>query len=608
MTSMDRFSKLTSVLLWYAAMTEPLNREDERFSAVNTLVRTLSRLDQSAITEDSLEQLFLEATMSMVRADRAVLFGTDDGLHNVRVRHALGVEVGEVPAELMASLAPSGHAGDGPLSQLMQCAEVIWTGDRTAGAMVAYGARAGRLDRRDIEAVETALGILQGIFERKRAEQRVLHDAFHDTLTGLPNRTLFIEHLDQAIGRAQRANGYLFSVLFIDIDRFKVVNDGLGHDSGDRMLVAVGQRIKRALRGGDIVARLGGDEFAVLADDLMELGDALRLADRIQEQFSQPFELDGRDVVVSASIGIARNAPQCRTGGQLLRDADIAMYRAKEFGGGQHRLFDSGMHSVMVSRLELESDLRRALAEDQLRVVYQPIVDLRDGDLDGFEALLRWQHPERGTILPGAFIHVAEETGLVVPIGRWLIREVVAKLAVLNRNRARPVSVSINLADREFLHPDLVDDLRQVLDAAALPEGVLHLELTERMLMTHGRNDVLPRLKALGVRLSIDDFGTGWSSLSRLHQLPIDALKIDHSFVSELSGHADSGEIVRTIVALAHNLGISVVAEGVERPEQLRMLRDLGCEFAQGFLLSHPLEAAGVGPVLQRSDWLATLQ
>lgn len=605
---MDRFSKLTRVLLSYAAMTDPVAREVERFSAVNTLVRTLSRLDQSAISEDSLEQLFLEATMSMARADCAVLLGADGGAHNARVRRALGVDVGEVPADLMAVLAPSGHTTDGPLPRLLQCAEVIWTGDRAAGMTVAYGAGAGRLDRRDIEAVETALGIMQGIVERKRAEQRVLHDAFHDTLTGLPNRTLFIEHLDQAIGRAQRANGYLFSVLFIDIDRFKVVNDGLGHDSGDRMLVAVGQRMKRAVRGGDVVARLGGDEFAVLADDLTELGDALRLADRIQEQFAQPFELDGRDVVVSASIGIARNAPQCRTGGQLLRDADIAMYRAKEFGGGQHRLFDSGMHSVMMSRLELESDLRRALAEDQFRVVYQPIVDLRDGALDGFEALLRWQHPERGTILPGEFINIAEETGLVVPIGRWLIREVVAKLAKLNRDRDRPVSVSVNLADREFLSPDLVEDLRQVLDDASLPEGVLHLELTERMLMTHGRDDILPRLKALGVRIAIDDFGTGWSSLSRLHQLPIDALKIDHSFVSELSGQTDSGEIVRTIVSLAHNLGIVVIAEGVERPEQLRMLRDLGCEYAQGFLLSRPLDAAGVAPVLQRSDWLATLQ
>lgn len=413
---MDRFSKLTRVLLSYAAMTDSVAREVERFSAVNTLVRTLSRLDQSAISEDSLEQLFLEATMAMVRADRAVLLGADVGLNDIRVRRALGFQVGNVPAGLMADLTPSGHAASGPLPELMQCAEVIWTGDRSAGVTVAYGA--GHMDLRDIEAVETALGILQGIIERKRTEQRVLHDAFHDALTGLPNRTLFIEHLDQAIGRAQRANGYMFSLLFIDIDRFKVVNDGLGHDSGDRMLVAVGQRMKRAVRGGDVVARLGGDEFAVLADDLTELGDALRLADCIQEQFAQPFELDGRDVVVSASIGIARNAPQCRTGGQLLRDADIAMYRAKEFGGGQHRLFDSGMHSVMMSRLELESDLRRALAENQFRVVYQPIVDLRDGDLDGFEALLRWQHPERGTILPGEFINIAEETGLVVPIGR----------------------------------------------------------------------------------------------------------------------------------------------------------------------------------------------
>lgn len=581
----------------------------------NALIRRLLKLDHTSVSVESLAQIFLEAACDILPIARAALFSYEPSSGTLGTLRAVGFSVdgrnfkelaGELPLshDTAPQSVPSGF--DVRLRAFMGTEAVMWRFDRLSGLALAIGDDRGPLGQLDLGSVEIALDVFANIVERKRAEQRLLYDAFHDALTGLPNRTLLIEHLDQAMGRAQRANGYLFSILFIDIDRFKVVNDSLGHGAGDELLVAFGERLQRAVRGGDVVARLGGDEFAVLADDLTELGDALRLADRIQEQLTQPFELGTQKVFVSASIGIARNAARYRIGTELLRDADIAMYRAKEFGGGQHRLFDSDMRTAMVSRLHLETELRESIDAGHLELVYQPIVDLRSGRLRGFEALLRWNHPRQGTVMPGEFIGVAEETGLIVPIGRWLLERTCAVLEKLNRGRAELVSISINLTDREFLQHDLVGAVQAALAGFKVPEGCLHIELTEGMLLQHGRAeaDTLPQLKALGVKLSIDDFGTGYSSLSRLQKLPIDSLKIDHSFVMDMGKDGGSSEIVRSIIGLAHNLDIAVIAEGVERPEQLYMLQELACEFVQGFLLSKPIPESELEAAADRRDWL----
>ncbi len=583
----------------------------------NALVRRLLKLDHTSVSVESLAQIFLEAACDTLPIGRAAVFSYDPVGGTLGAMRTAGFSAdgrhfeelaGELPLTSVTAVPVESSGFDARLRAFMGTEAVMWRFDRLSGLALAIGDDPESLGQLDPGADEIALEVFANIVERKRAEQRLLYDAFHDALTGLPNRTLLIEHLDQAMGRAQRANGYLFSVLFIDIDRFKVVNDSLGHGAGDELLVAFGARLQRAVRGGDVVARLGGDEFAVLADDLTELGDALRLADRIQEQLTQPFDLGTQKVYVSASIGIARNAARYTAGTELLRDADIAMYRAKEFGGGRHRLFDSDMRTAMVSRLHLETELRESMDAGHLELVYQPIVDLRGGRLTGFEALLRWNHPRQGTVMPGEFIGVAEETGLIVPIGRWLLERTCEVLEKLNHGRDEPVSISINLTDREFLQQDLVGAVKAALSGFKLPEGCLHMELTEGMLLQHGRaeTEILPQLKALGVRLSIDDFGTGYSSLSRLQKLPIDSLKIDHSFVMNLGKDGGSTEIVRSIVALAHNLGIAVVAEGVERPEQLSMLQGLNCEYVQGFLLSRPIPESELTAAADRRDWLTS--
>ena len=545
---------------------------EHRHRAVTALMRHLFSMDLSGVSLDGFAPVFLEQLTAVVGLDRVAL--VVDGC----IR-AVGL-----PADAAA---------------LADDASLAWAHDAHADIGLALGGAS-------IEVAETVLGLFVSVVERRRAEQRLLHDAFHDPLTGLPNRTLFVDHLDRALDRARRTAGELFSVLFIDIDRFKLVNDSLGHEAGDQLLIGFAQRLRRIVRSGDVVARIGGDEFAVLADDLAEVNDAIQMANRITNGLRAPFEFSGHRVVVGASTGVARNAPRYRQGNELLRDADIAMCRAKQVGGGAHRMFDAEMHTAMVSRMRLETDLRVAVDENQLRLAYQPIVRIDDGEVAGFEALLRWRHPTRGPLLPGEFIAAAEESGVIVTIGRWALGEVCRRLAVLNRGRDRPVSISVNLSDREFLQPGLVDDIARALrESGAAPE-TLHLELTERMLFTSARieTDLLPRLKALGVRLMIDDFGTGYSSLSRLQRLPVDTLKIDHSFINDLGASRESDEIVRTIVRLAHDLGISVIAEGVERDAQLRLLRDVGCDFAQGYLFSKPVDERRVSPMLARAAWL----
>lgn len=549
-----------------------MSNPERRHQAVTALMRHLFLEDLSGVSVDGFASMFLEQLTGILALDRAALIL--DG----RIR--------------AVALEPDRTA-------LADDITLVWARDAGAGVELA-------LSNVGVDIAESALGVFVCLVERRRAEQRLLHDAFHDALTGLPNRALFVEHLDRAMAQAQRTSGYLFSVLFINLDRFKRVNDGLGHHAGDKLLVGFAQRLRRLVRGGDLVARLGGDEFAILADDLAEVNDAIQMAGRIKMAMDAPFAFDGRTLSVSASVGIARSAPRYSHGCELLRDADIAMCRAKAQGGGTHRMFDAEMHTNMVARMQLETDLRAAVGGNQLRLAYQPIIRVADGKLAGFEALLRWRHPTRGNIPPAEFIGVAEETGMIVGIGQWTLGEVCRRLAVLNRGRASPVSISVNLSDREFLKAGLVDEIGCALREHGVPLGSLHIELTERMLMTHASiaAEVLPRLRAAGVKLMLDDFGTGQSSLSRLEHLPIDALKLDYSFICDMETNRVRGGIMRAVVGLAHDLGIKVIAEGVESAEQLALLREAGCDYAQGFLFSEALEERSVSPMLAREAWL----
>ena len=545
---------------------------EHRHRAVTALMRQWFREDFAGVSGDGFVSVFLERLTSFLSLDRVALL-VDGELRTIGVEH--------------------------DRAALAEDPTLTWARDARSGIELALGDAAA-------DVCEAALGMLVSTFERRRIEQRLVHDAFHDALTGLPNRALFIEHLERAMARAQQASGYQFAVLFVDLDRFKLFNDSLGHDVGDQLLVAFGQRLRKLVRGGDVVARVGGDEFAVLADDLSEVNDAIQIANRITQGLLESFPLEGRRIVVTASMGVARNGPRYTRGTDLLRDADLAMVRAKSLGGGVHRMFDTEMHAAAVTRMQLESDLHDAVAKQQLRLAYQPIVRVDDCSLVAFEALLRWRHPTRGLLLPGEFVGAAEETGMIVPIGRWTLAEACRRLASLNEGRSDPVGISVNLSDREFLHPGLVADIESALTKSGAAPASLHLELTERMLMAHPRfeAELLPRLRELGVRLMIDDFGTGHSSLSRLQNLHVDTLKLDHSFIGGLGERRHAAKVVRAIVRLAHDLGVTVVAEGVERPYELEVLREAGCDYAQGYLFSKPIDERAVTPMLERAAWL----
>jgi diguanylate cyclase (GGDEF)-like protein/PAS domain S-box-containing protein len=467
--------------------------------------------------------------------------------------------------------------------------DVRWLRDRGHVVHDAQGV-AKRLDR-----------VVYDITEQKRAEETLIYNALHDDLTGLPNRTLFMDRVEQTLKQSRRNPQYLFAVLFIDLDRFKVINDSLGHAVGDQLLISFAQLLEQNLRSVDSIARLGGDEFTILLDNISGIHEAIVIAERIQSAVRAPLQLKNHAVVVSASIGIVLSSDKYNHASELLRDADIAMYHAKDLGKARYAIFDQAMYAQALETLKLENDLRQALDQHELQLYYQPIVNLHTHQLTGFEALLRWQHPERGLISPSQFIPNAEENGLIVPIGEWVIRQACQQLQrwTIQFPLAHALKLSINLAWKQFVEPKLVQCLDQILLDTGLNGNALILEVTESMLMTPGQDtlNTLQQLKARDIQLSIDDFGTGYSSLSYLHRFPMDTLKIDRTFVSRMET-LENFEIVKTIITLAHTLGMSVVAEGVETPKQFEQLRSLGCELAQGYYLSLPLESQAVTALL----------
>ncbi len=441
---------------------------------------------------------------------------------------------------------------------------------------------------------------LQGqIEERKSAEAKLLYDAFHDALTGLPNRALFADRLEHVIGSTERHPDERYAVLFLDLDRFKVINDSLGHLVGDHLLVAVGERIATSLRPGDTVARLGGDEFGVLLQGMKDEGDASRVAERVQRALARSVLVDGHEMFVSASIGIALQSDRYAKPDQVLRDADVAMYQAKLKGKACCEIFDAAMHGGVVDRMQLEADLRRSVEHGEDFVLhYQPIVAHRTGKLIGVEALVRWRHAARGLLAASEFVPLAEESGTIIPLGDWAIRTALAQLhAWQGRVPALAgATMSVNVSSHQFRRPDCVDALRRAVRESGIDPRQLAVEVTESAIMDDVEASAakLSRLRDMGVQIHVDDFGTGYSSLSYLHRFPITAVKIDRSFVAGLPSQAESEEVVKAIVSIAESLDFDVIAEGIEHEAQRAKLEELRCRYGQGFHLCRPLDAAAL--------------
>jgi diguanylate cyclase (GGDEF)-like protein len=434
------------------------------------------------------------------------------------------------------------------------------------------------------------------------------HAAFHDALTDLPNRALLTEHIKLAIERPRSRDEQMFAVLFLDLDRFKNINDSLGHIAGDQLLTATARCLEECMRPMDTVARLGGDEFAILLDGLESEADAIIVAERIQQALTRPFQLNGHEVFITTSIGITLSNGNYQDPENVLRDADTAMYRAKEGGKARFELFDSSMHSHAVALLQLENDLRRAIERQEFKVYYQPIIDLDNDEIAGFEALVRWYHPERGLVPPDEFIAIAEETGLIIEIGLLVLRESCRQLREWQDTLGlKSLTMSVNLSGKQFAQPDLVAQVKNILTETRLEARYLKLEITETVVMENAEvaRTMLAQLCHLGVQLCIDDFGTGYSSLSYLHRFPVSTLKIDRSFIGRMNPDGENSEVVKTINTLANNLGMSVVAEGIETEDQRMQLKAMGCGYGQGYLFSRPMMAEAAGLFVQEHQPLS---
>lgn len=456
-----------------------------------------------------------------------------------------------------------------------------------------------------------ALGMLTDITDRKQAEAQLEHFAFYDALTDLPNRAYFFDRLQESINHYHSNPAASFAVLFLDLDSFKMVNDGLGHTVGDHLLVAIARRLRHCLASDQLLARLGGDEFTVLLPHLEEEGEAIAIAQCIHDAFLPPFTIDHHTIFSNVSIGIACAHPNYHHPEELLRDADTAMYQAKAGGKGHYAVFNYAMHSSAVERLQLETNLRWAIEQSQFQLYYQPIIHLATGKLSGFEALIRWHHPEKGWIPPSQFIPVAEETRLILDIGAWVIAEACHQLQAWQQQWGPDLNLTmnINLSAKQFAQPELLTQIDAMLQRTHIDPRCLKFEITESAIMGQAQaaQETLQAMKSRGIQLSIDDFGTGYSSLSYLHHFPVDTLKVDRSFLQSIGTQGGEAEIVKTIIALAHNLGMKVVAEGVETAAQIHYLRTLGCEFGQGYFFAHPLTAAAATVLLNNPGLTAPL-
>jgi diguanylate cyclase (GGDEF)-like protein/PAS domain S-box-containing protein len=445
-------------------------------------------------------------------------------------------------------------------------------------------------------------GISEDITERKRTEEQLVRDALYDALTGLPNRSFFMNRLENALQKLKRHADYVFALLFIDLDRFKIINDSLGHGIGDRLLIAIARLLESCLRSTDTVARLGGDEFTILLDGAIDIADATHIADRIGQKLLVPIDLDGHTVFTSASIGLVFSSHHYEHAADLLRDADIAMYRAKASGKARYTIFNPEMYAQTLTLLRLENDLRSALENQEFFLHYQPIVSLKTGKISGFEALLRWQHQERGFVSPAEFIPVAEDTGLILPIGEFVLREACRQLGLWSSQfpQAEALTMSVNLAGKQIQEANLLEKVDGILAEVGLNSSRLRLEITESMLMENTEKTMvmLSKLRERNIQLSIDDFGQGYSSLSYLPRFPIDLLKIDRAFIDQMTIDLDNLEIVRTIISLAHTLKMQAIAEGVETQEQMKILQELNCEYAQGYFFAKPLDSFAIEELL----------
>lgn len=473
-----------------------------------------------------------------------------------------------------------------------------------------------------IPLIVPALGLL--VTGSSVAAYKLFHDSFYDSLTGLPNRAFFLKQIDKDFSRVQQQENYLVAVIFLDLDRFKIVNDNFNHEVGDKLLIAVTKRLKSCVQPKDIVARIGGDEFAVLLTNINSVNQATLVADEMQNKLTLPFKLKGEEIFISASFGIAFNQLGCdkpediqllvnRQPEELLRDAHTAMYRAKALGKARYEVFSTGMRTQIVSRLHLENELRRAIAalttgtSQEFLVFYQPIISFKTGKIAGFEALIRWQPPGK-FISPAEFIPLAEETGLIIPLGEWILKEACRQLKVWQEQvpLQSPLSLSVNLSSQQFSQPDLIERIEQILKETKLDGHNLKLEITESMAMQDVETTIatILRLKTFNLRFSIDDFGTGYSSLSYLHRFPVDTLKVDRSFVSRMEDSSENLAIVQTVIMLSHKLGMDVVAEGVEKVSQMEILRDLGCEYGQGYYFAKPLNSEAATALLaEQPQW-----